>query len=690
MTPEEQRKKQQAEEERRLMERRKIRLQFEKEQAATEKADWRKEASRELFDPEQKALFEKRKQLADDVGSGAAARRGAEAGLKAQMAAAGAGRGSAASRMRGMARAQEAGVRGAAAQGAGAAQQQFGMLGQAGEGRFGMMKSDKAGKLGFFQKSRGLDVAEKAAKQQAAAARAANSGGKASGGQIFKEFKRKNGKIEGPGTETSDDIKAMLSDGEFVVNAKTVRGIGESMGAKGKEDSRKKGAGFLYDLQTKYGDKKPVNKMLGGMQIAELGAHAAKSGLMGKKLKGAGSIASSAIDVKKGMDKKKSDLHDKEADVVQKRHQRETEHHTEYAKGGKVEITPKAKQIPKELEKASKMHKSQAERLKKMGFKDGGHINLGKGVKAKKKFREAIGYEADKIFDKKAEKDYKEGDTGYKNYKGEKSVTPVKMGLGGFLGKIAKVGLGAAKGFVMSGGNPAGAVVGGAKGAMDVKAEDDQKSREKKQIEAQAASDEAAKKAEAGKALASSEVQLKEGGAVKKDHPHYKYLKDLDKFMARQFPKGKKVDLDPGRKADKAIRAKKGSVEPMKFQTGDLVEKEIKSPEGKLALQIQKFTKEQQDAYKAFLKKGMPDSIKKLGLADSEARKVWQKMALKKAQSLKHTGGDASHAEDIGETDRLKKEERLRKRKAGQKRFVKKVEEREKALIKDTGDAGSS
>jgi hypothetical protein len=280
------------------------------EKKVDEKADWRKEASRELFDPEQKALFEKRKQLADDVGSGAAARRGAEAGLKAQMAAAGAGRGSAASRMRGMARAQEAGVRGAAAQGAGAAQQQFGMLGQAGQGRFGMMKSDKAGKLGFFQKSRGLDVAEKAAKQQAAAARAANSGGKASGGQIFKEFKRKNGKIEGPGTETSDDIKAMLSDGEFVVNAKTVRGIGESMGAKGKEDSRKKGAGFLYDLQTKYGDKKPVNKMLGGMQIAELGAHAAKSGLMGKKLKGAGSIASSAIDVKKGMDKKKSDLHD--------------------------------------------------------------------------------------------------------------------------------------------------------------------------------------------------------------------------------------------------------------------------------------------------------------------------------------------------------------------------------------------
>ena len=599
---------------------------WEEEQRKTEKAEWKKEAMRDLYDPEQKALFEKRKQLAEDVGSGAAARRGAEAGLKAQMAAAGAGRGSAASRMRGLARAQEAGVRGAAAQGAGAAQQQFGMLGQAGQGRMGMMKSDKAGRLGFYQKSRGLDVAEKAAEQQAAATRAANqSTGKASGGEIFKEFKRKNGKIEGPGTETSDSIKAMLSDGEFVVNAKTVRGIGEAMGAKGKEDSRKKGAGFLYDLQTKYGDKKPVNKMLGGLEIAELGAHAAKKGLLGKKLKGAGSIASSAIDVKKGMDAKKSDLETKEAAVQQKAHKRETEHHTEYAKGG--------------------------------------HINLGKGVKAKRKYREAIGWESDKIFDKKAEKDYKKGDTGYKNYKGEKSVTPVKMGLGGFLGKVAKVGLGAAKGFVMSGGNPAGAVIGGAKGAMDVKAEDDQKSQAKKQAMAQAQSDEAAKKAEAGKGLAASEVQLKKGGEVSKDHPHYKFLKDLEDWEEKRNRRGKKVETDPAIKAEKAIKAKKGSVEPMKFQTGDLVEKEIKSPEGKLALQIKKFTKEQQDAYKAFLKKGMPDSIKKLGLADSEARKVWQKMALKKAQSLKHTGGDASDAERIGKAARLKKEMQEAKKK---------------------------
>lgn len=39
-------------------------------------------------------------------------------------------------------------------------------------------------------------------------------------------FIRRNGLTEGPGTETSDDIPAMLSDGEFVTNAEANRGIG--------------------------------------------------------------------------------------------------------------------------------------------------------------------------------------------------------------------------------------------------------------------------------------------------------------------------------------------------------------------------------------------------------------------------------------------------------------------------------
>lgn len=68
-------------------------------------------------------------------------------------------------------------------------------------------------------------------------------------------FPRKNGKIAGPGTETSDDIPAMLSDGEFVVNARTVRGLGKAMGGEDKMDSRERGASFLYSLQDKYGGK---------------------------------------------------------------------------------------------------------------------------------------------------------------------------------------------------------------------------------------------------------------------------------------------------------------------------------------------------------------------------------------------------------------------------------------------------
>ena len=68
------------------------------------------------------------------------------------------------------------------------------------------------------------------------------------GGEM--DFPRINGPISGPGTETSDDIPAMLSDGEFVVNAKAVRGIGKIGGAnKSKADQRKEGARMMYALQ---------------------------------------------------------------------------------------------------------------------------------------------------------------------------------------------------------------------------------------------------------------------------------------------------------------------------------------------------------------------------------------------------------------------------------------------------------
>ena len=66
----------------------------------------------------------------------------------------------------------------------------------------------------------------------------------------FVEYPRMNGQISGPGTERSDDIKAMLSDGEFVVNAKAVRGIGKMDGANGsKQEQRQKGARMMYAMQ---------------------------------------------------------------------------------------------------------------------------------------------------------------------------------------------------------------------------------------------------------------------------------------------------------------------------------------------------------------------------------------------------------------------------------------------------------
>ena len=69
----------------------------------------------------------------------------------------------------------------------------------------------------------------------------------ADGGEAFP---RMNGPIAGPGTETSDDIPAMLSDGEFVVNAKAVRGVGRMNGAgKSKEEQRREGARMMYALQ---------------------------------------------------------------------------------------------------------------------------------------------------------------------------------------------------------------------------------------------------------------------------------------------------------------------------------------------------------------------------------------------------------------------------------------------------------
>ena len=60
----------------------------------------------------------------------------------------------------------------------------------------------------------------------------------------LEQFPRRTGQIEGPGTETSDDIPAMLSDGEFVMTAKAVKGAGNG--------SREQGFRKMYDIMRSF------------------------------------------------------------------------------------------------------------------------------------------------------------------------------------------------------------------------------------------------------------------------------------------------------------------------------------------------------------------------------------------------------------------------------------------------------
>jgi len=80
----------------------------------------------------------------------------------------------------------------------------------------------------------------------------------ADGGNVsMQEFQRMVGDIQGEGTEISDDIPAMLSDGEFVMNGQAVRGAGAftmkkdggiiTLEASGKE-SRDKGTDLMYQM----------------------------------------------------------------------------------------------------------------------------------------------------------------------------------------------------------------------------------------------------------------------------------------------------------------------------------------------------------------------------------------------------------------------------------------------------------
>ena len=66
-------------------------------------------------------------------------------------------------------------------------------------------------------------------------------------GGSMEKYQDKNGAINGKGTGTSDDIPAMLSDGEFVFTAKAVRNMGNG--------SRRQGAKRMYALMKKLEDR---------------------------------------------------------------------------------------------------------------------------------------------------------------------------------------------------------------------------------------------------------------------------------------------------------------------------------------------------------------------------------------------------------------------------------------------------
>ena len=89
------------------------------------------------------------------------------------------------------------------------------------------------------------------------------------GGELETEdFPRMDGDINGPGTEQSDDIPAMLSDGEFVMTGRAVRGAGSYDMQKDNKgiislipsfnEDRERGMDLMYKMMDTFaGEAKP-------------------------------------------------------------------------------------------------------------------------------------------------------------------------------------------------------------------------------------------------------------------------------------------------------------------------------------------------------------------------------------------------------------------------------------------------
>ena len=93
-----------------------------------------------------------------------------------------------------------------------------------------------------------------------------NARGFANGGTVaMQDFQPMNGHINGIGTETSDEIPAMLSDGEFVMTGRGVRGAGSYVMQKNQGgiinlvpslgEDRERGTQLMYGLMDEFGSR---------------------------------------------------------------------------------------------------------------------------------------------------------------------------------------------------------------------------------------------------------------------------------------------------------------------------------------------------------------------------------------------------------------------------------------------------
>ena len=120
----------------------------------------------------------------------------------------------------------------------------------------------------------------------------------AEGGEIDRQyFPPIIGAISGPGTGTSDDVPAMLSDGEFVMTAKAVRGAGNG--------SREQGMRNMYDIMRRFeggavgmadggavdlGDGEPSRDVVSRPAEEYVFENALKSSFLGDPLRDTGNV----------------------------------------------------------------------------------------------------------------------------------------------------------------------------------------------------------------------------------------------------------------------------------------------------------------------------------------------------------------------------------------------------------------